>query len=108
MGLVRILILKSLTIHISFPPVFNHNIFCICAIIRYFYAMSKGEPLPVKERVEMPVATQKNDTGLTPGLLKILHKQVKKLLQYSSVEFSKTTEPWKEYCTDFTWFMLPK
>uniref|UniRef100_A0A803TUN6 Rhophilin associated tail protein 1 like n=1 Tax=Anolis carolinensis TaxID=28377 RepID=A0A803TUN6_ANOCA len=35
------------------------------------------DPLPVKERVEIPVATQKNDTGLTPGLLKILHKQVK-------------------------------
>lgn len=44
---------------------------------RYFYALSNGEPLPVKDRLERPVATQKNDTGLTPGLLKILHKQVK-------------------------------
>uniref|UniRef100_A0A670IVY2 Ropporin-1-like protein n=1 Tax=Podarcis muralis TaxID=64176 RepID=A0A670IVY2_PODMU len=43
----------------------------------YFYALSNGEPLPVKDRLERPVATQKNDTGLTPGLLKILHKQVK-------------------------------
>ncbi|XP_038652803.1 ropporin-1-like protein isoform X2 [Scyliorhinus canicula] len=41
----------------------------------YFAALSKGETLPVKERYEMPVATQKNDTGLTPGLLKILHHQ---------------------------------
>lgn len=31
---------------------------------------------PVKERLEMPVATQKTDTGLTPGLLKVLNKQV--------------------------------
>lgn len=31
---------------------------------------------PVKERLEMPDATQKIDTGLTPGLLKVLNKQV--------------------------------
>ncbi|KAI1889050.1 hypothetical protein AGOR_G00175060 [Albula goreensis] len=42
----------------------------------YFSALSKGETLPVKERLEMPVATQKTDTGLTPGLLKTLHKQL--------------------------------
>ncbi|XP_055965025.1 ropporin-1-like protein [Sorex fumeus] len=41
----------------------------------YFAALSRGDPLPVKERVEMPVATQKTDTGLTQGLLKTLHKQ---------------------------------
>lgn len=44
--------------------------------IRYFSALSRGDPLPVKDRMEMPTATQKTDTGLTPGLLKILHKQV--------------------------------
>lgn len=38
--------------------------------------MSKGETPPVKERLEMPVATQKTDTGLTPGLLRVLNKQV--------------------------------
>lgn len=43
---------------------------------RYFSALSKGECLPVKDRLELNVATQKTDTGLTPGLLKILHKQV--------------------------------
>ncbi|XP_043082958.1 ropporin-1-like protein [Puntigrus tetrazona] len=41
----------------------------------YFSALSKGQDLPVKERLEMPVATQKTDTGLTPGLLKVLHQQ---------------------------------
>ena len=29
--------------------------------------------------LEMPVATQKTDTGLTMGLLKILHRQVQML-----------------------------
>ena len=38
--------------------------------------MANGETPPVKERLEMPVATQKTDTGLTPGLLRVLNKQV--------------------------------
>ncbi|KAK6191927.1 hypothetical protein SNE40_003500 [Patella caerulea] len=42
----------------------------------YFRAMSKGETPPVKERLEMPVATQKTDTGLTPGLLRVLNRQL--------------------------------
>ncbi|XP_047624150.1 ropporin-1-like protein isoform X3 [Phacochoerus africanus] len=41
----------------------------------YFSALSRGDPLPVKDRIEMPMATQKTDTGLTQGLLKVLHKQ---------------------------------
>ena len=45
-------------------------------ICRYFRAMSKGETPPVTERLEMPVATQKTDSGLTPGLLRVLNKQV--------------------------------
>lgn len=45
-------------------------------VVRYFSALSRGDPLPVKDRIEMPVATQKTDTGLTQGLLKVLHKQV--------------------------------
>lgn len=44
--------------------------------ISYFSALSRGDPLPVKDRMEMPTATQKTDTGLTQGLLKVLHKQV--------------------------------
>ena len=65
---------------------------------RYFRALANGETPPVKERkhadavdrtttrrsmhclgLEMPVATQKTDTGLTMGLLKILHRQVENL-----------------------------
>lgn len=42
----------------------------------YFRAMAKGEIPPVKERLEMPSATQKADTGLTPGLLRVLNKQL--------------------------------
>uniref|UniRef100_A0A8D0C1W0 Ropporin-1-like protein n=1 Tax=Salvator merianae TaxID=96440 RepID=A0A8D0C1W0_SALMN len=61
----------------------------------YFYALSRGEPLPVKERVEIPVATQKNDTGLTPGLLKILHKQ---LSEKEVVEISDLQRKWKNLC----------
>lgn len=45
-------------------------------VLRYFSALSRGDPLPVKDRIEMPMATQKTDTGLTQGLLKVLHKQV--------------------------------
>lgn len=47
------------------------------AVLRYFSALSSGDPLPVKDRIEMPVATQKTDTGLTQGLLRVLHKQVR-------------------------------
>ncbi|CAF0752473.1 unnamed protein product [Didymodactylos carnosus] len=42
----------------------------------YFRALTNGETPPVKERLEMPVATQKTDTGLTLGLLKVLHRQL--------------------------------
>ncbi|XP_054842049.1 ropporin-1-like protein [Eublepharis macularius] len=61
----------------------------------YFSALSKGEPLPVKERVEMPVATQKNDTGLTPGLLKVLHKQ---LSRKETVTLQELQIKWKNLC----------
>ncbi|XP_069133799.1 ropporin-1-like protein [Argopecten irradians] len=59
----------------------------------YFRAMSKGETPPVKERLEMPVATQKTDTGLTPGLLRVLNKQLgpKKTVPLSMVE-----EKWQD------------
>lgn len=46
--------------------------------------MANGETPPVKERLEMPVATQKTDTGLTPGLLKVLHKQVHDIIRYNN------------------------
>ncbi|XP_069762976.1 ropporin-1-like protein isoform X2 [Narcine bancroftii] len=59
----------------------------------YFAALSKGETLPVKERFEMPVATQKNDTGLTPGLLKVLHNQ---LSPKNVVEERELVEKWED------------
>ncbi|XP_029445898.1 LOW QUALITY PROTEIN: ropporin-1-like protein [Rhinatrema bivittatum] len=61
----------------------------------YFACLSKGERLPVKERVEMPVATQKTDTGLTPGLLKVLHNQ---LSHKGTVEVTELEKKWKDLC----------
>ncbi|XP_026217346.1 ropporin-1-like protein isoform X2 [Anabas testudineus] len=61
----------------------------------YFSALSKGECLPVKDRLEMNVATQKTDTGLTPGLLKTLHKQLSCGQTCSKEELRKK---WKGLC----------
>ncbi|XP_035512469.1 ropporin-1-like protein isoform X1 [Morone saxatilis] len=61
----------------------------------YFSALSKGECLPVKDRLEMNVATQKTDTGLTPGLLKILHKQ---LSSEQTCSKEQLQEKWKGLC----------
>ncbi|ERE82360.1 E3 ubiquitin-protein ligase [Cricetulus griseus] len=61
----------------------------------YFSALSRGDPLPVKDRIEMPVATQKTDTGLTQGLLKVLHKQCSHK-QY--VELKDLEKKWKNLC----------
>ncbi|XP_054893203.1 ropporin-1-like protein [Poeciliopsis prolifica] len=61
----------------------------------YFHALAKGECLPVKERLELNVATQKTDTGLTPGLLKILHKQLSPKETCSKEELQLK---WKAIC----------
>lgn len=61
----------------------------------YFSSLSRGEPLPVKERVEMPVATQKTDTGLTPGLLRVLHNQ---LAARVVVPVEEVERRWKDLC----------
>ncbi|OXB74182.1 UNVERIFIED_CONTAM: hypothetical protein H355_014565, partial [Colinus virginianus] len=61
----------------------------------YFTALSKGEPLPVKERMETPSAKQKTDTGLTPGLLKVLHNQ---LSAKGTVSIAELEEKWKDLC----------
>lgn len=61
----------------------------------YFSALSRGDPLPVKDRIEMPMATQKTDTGLTQGLLKVLHKQCGHK-QY--VELADLEQKWKNLC----------
>lgn len=42
----------------------------------YFRCLANGQTPPVKERIEFKVATQKTDSGLTTGLLKVLHRQV--------------------------------
>ncbi|NXS51674.1 ROP1L protein, partial [Brachypteracias leptosomus] len=61
----------------------------------YFSALSKGEPLPVKERIEMPLATQETNAGLTIGLLKVLHKQ---LSPKGTVSVAELKEKWKDLC----------
>ncbi|KAM4606759.1 ropporin-1-like protein [Polymixia lowei] len=61
----------------------------------YFTALSTQETLPVKDRLEMNVATQKTDTGLTPGLLKILHKQLSYRQACSKEDLQKS---WKSLC----------
>ncbi|XP_042366757.1 ropporin-1-like protein isoform X2 [Plectropomus leopardus] len=61
----------------------------------YFKALSEGECLPVKDRLEMNVATQKTDTGLTPGLLKTLHKQLSPRQACSKEELQ---EKWRGLC----------
>ncbi|XP_074940379.1 ropporin-1-like protein isoform X1 [Phalacrocorax aristotelis] len=68
---------------------------CGQALERYFSALSKGETLPVKERIEMPLATEKTDAGLTLGLLKILHKQ---LSPKGTVKVAELKEKWKHLC----------
>uniref|UniRef100_A0A8C5L646 Ropporin-1-like protein n=1 Tax=Jaculus jaculus TaxID=51337 RepID=A0A8C5L646_JACJA len=68
----------------------------------YFSALSNGDPLPVKDRIEMPVATQKTDTGLTQGLLKVLHKQVRHCAPRGGhkefVELQDLEKKWKNLC----------
>ncbi|XP_060047157.1 ropporin-1-like protein [Erinaceus europaeus] len=61
----------------------------------YFSALSRGDPLPVKDRVELPTATQKTDTGLTQGLLKVLHKQCshKPMVKVTDLE-----RRWRDLC----------
>nr|XP_024002783.1 ropporin-1-like protein [Salvelinus alpinus] len=61
----------------------------------YFSALSKGDTLPAKDRLEMPVATQKTDTGLTPGLLKVLHKQ---LAPKETISKEELQQKWKGLC----------
>uniref|UniRef100_A0A1I8IGZ1 Rhophilin associated tail protein 1 like n=1 Tax=Macrostomum lignano TaxID=282301 RepID=A0A1I8IGZ1_9PLAT len=58
----------------------------------YFRAMANAETPPVKERLEMAVATQKTDSGLTPGLLRVLNKQLGPKKQ---VEVDEIAEKWR-------------
>ncbi|KAF7691608.1 hypothetical protein HF521_010575 [Silurus meridionalis] len=55
----------------------------------YFSALSEGEPLPVTDRLETSVTTQKTGCTLTPGLLKVLHKQLSSKKNVSREELEK-------------------
>ena len=61
----------------------------------YFQALANGETLPVKERLETAVATQKTDTGLTPGLVSVLHRQ---LGTRQEVTYNELFEKWQALC----------
>ncbi|XP_077951926.1 ropporin-1-like protein isoform X3 [Gasterosteus aculeatus] len=60
----------------------------------YFTALSKGERLPVKDRLELNV-THKTDSAMTPGLLKTLHKQLSIRETCSEEELR---EKWRGLC----------
>jgi len=64
----------------------------------YFRSLANGDIPPVKERLELATATQRTDTGLTPGLLRVLHRQ---LGPKRNVDVSLVEEKWKD-------LMLPK
>lgn len=61
----------------------------------YFHALANGETPPVKERLEMPVATQKTDTGLTQGILSVLNRQ---LGPKKKIELSDLEKKWSDNC----------
>uniref|UniRef100_A0A3Q3VU15 Ropporin-1-like protein n=1 Tax=Mola mola TaxID=94237 RepID=A0A3Q3VU15_MOLML len=61
----------------------------------YFNALSKGECLPVKERLEMNVGTQMRDYKLTPGFLKVLHNQLSSRQTCSKDELQ---QKWQGLC----------
>uniref|UniRef100_A0A3Q0R153 Ropporin-1-like protein n=1 Tax=Amphilophus citrinellus TaxID=61819 RepID=A0A3Q0R153_AMPCI len=61
----------------------------------YFSALSNEGRLPVKDRLEMNVAAQKKDRGLTPGLLKILHKLLSPKKTCSKEELQRN---WTDLC----------
>jgi len=59
----------------------------------YFRCLSRGEDPPSKERLEVPI---KQDTkGMTPGLLRVLHKQ---LGSKDRVLASKLNDMWRDLC----------
>ncbi|KAH8872096.1 Ropporin-1-like protein [Schistosoma japonicum] len=59
----------------------------------YFKAMAKSEIPPVRERLEFPISTQKVDTGLTPGTLRILNNQ---LASMKIVPLPVIEEKWRD------------
>uniref|UniRef100_T1IXW9 Ropporin-1-like protein n=1 Tax=Strigamia maritima TaxID=126957 RepID=T1IXW9_STRMM len=64
-------------------------------LVWYFRALANGEKPPVKERIELP----EGKSGLTIGLLRILHRQ---LGDYKTVTLSNLSRRWDGLCLDAT------
>ncbi|GAA55756.1 ropporin-1-like protein [Clonorchis sinensis] len=54
---------------------------------------TNSEPPPVKDRLEVPISTQKTDTGLTPGLLRVMNNQLAAL---KTIPVTLIEEKWKD------------
>ena len=65
--------------------------------VSYFRSLANGEAPPVKERLEYPVPP--SESGLTPGLLRVLNKQMG-ADPTSSTTVSKSTlkSKWRGVC----------
>lgn len=59
----------------------------------YFRCLARGEPPPAKDRLEYP--HPETDTGLTPGLLRVIHKQMGPSSKVTAVTLA---EKWKGVC----------
>merc|ERR1719419_1418708 len=55
--------------------------------------MARGEPPPAKDRLEYPVP--QTESGLTPGLLRVIHRQVG---HQTKVSQTVLAEKWKGVC----------
>jgi len=63
-----------------------HDLLAWCSA--YFHALAAGEVPPVKERLDKMISTQKDVTGLTPELLRVLNRQLgpKRVVNLTLVE----------------------
>jgi len=59
----------------------------------YFRCLARGEPPPAKDRLEYPVP--QTETGLTPGLLRVIHRQLGK---NSKITQGALAEKWRGVC----------
>lgn len=63
--------------------------------VAYFHAIARGVPPPVKERIEF--VPSDNETWITLGLLRVLHRQLGDKEQVSFVQIQST---WNGLCLD--------
>ncbi|XP_040572444.1 ropporin-1-like protein [Lepeophtheirus salmonis] len=61
----------------------------------YFRCLANGEVPPIKERIEYPVQ-ESGEAALTPGLLRILHKQIGN--EGSTISKSILVRKWRGIC----------